>query len=110
MANFCRISNRYGSTCIFVSNDLKSRELTFVKSLARKSVFEMSAIEVVDLKIIVVCIYRSPNSSKEIFLELLEETLNKVKIKGRLLVLCGDWNINLLEDNTYQKALQTYCY
>jgi hypothetical protein len=56
--------------------------------------------------ILVVCIYRSPNSSKEIFFELLEETLNKVQIKGLLLVICGDWKLNLLEDNTYQKALQ----
>jgi exonuclease III len=105
-ANFCRTSNRYGGTCIFVSNDLKTRELPFVNNLARESVFEISAIEVVDLKIIVVCIYRSPNSNKEIFFELLEETLNKVKKKGHLLVLCEDWNINLLEENIYQKALQ----
>jgi exonuclease III len=52
-------------------------------------------------------IYISPNSSKEIFLELLDETLNKVLTKGRFLVLCGDWNINLLEENTHQKALQS---
>jgi hypothetical protein len=77
-------------TCIFVSNDLKTRELPFVNNLGRESVFEISAIEVVDLKIIVVCIYRPPNSNKEVFLELLEETLNKVQKKGRLLVLCGD--------------------
>jgi exonuclease III len=106
VANFCTTSNRYGDTCIFVSTDLKTRELPFVKNLARESVFKISAIEGVNLKIVVICIYRSPNSSKEIFLELLEETLNKVQIKGRLLVLCGDWNINLLEENTYQKALQ----
>jgi exonuclease III len=39
------------------------------------------------------------------FLELLEETVNKVLLRGRFLVLCGDWNINLLADNTKQKAL-----
>jgi hypothetical protein len=82
VANFCRTSNRYGGTCIFISNDLKTRKLPFVNNLAREIVFEISAIEVVDLKIIVVCICRSPNSNKEIFLELLEETLNKVKKKG----------------------------
>jgi hypothetical protein len=60
VANFCRTSNRYGGTCIFVSNDLKTRKLPFVNNLARESVLEISAIEVVDLKIIVVCIYRSP--------------------------------------------------
>jgi exonuclease III len=74
-------------------------------NLGREKVFEISAIELVDFKIIVVCIYRSPNSNVANFLELLEETVNKVLLRGRFLVLCGDWNINLLVNNTQQKAL-----
>jgi hypothetical protein len=45
--NFCRISNRHGGTCIFVLNDIKTRELSFVQNLAREGVFEISATEVV---------------------------------------------------------------
>jgi hypothetical protein len=51
------------------------------------------------------CIHGSPNSNEEIFLELLDEAINKVLEWGRFLVICGDWNINLLHDNTHQKAL-----
>jgi hypothetical protein len=81
-ANFCRISNRYGGTCIYVLNDIKTRELTFIQNLAREGVFEISATEIVDWKIIIVCIYRSPSSSRESFLQLLEETLNNIKKRG----------------------------
>jgi hypothetical protein len=57
VANFSRISNKYGGTCIFVSNDLKTRELLLVNNLTREGVFEIPAIEVVNLKIILVCMY-----------------------------------------------------
>jgi hypothetical protein len=42
--------------CVFVSNDLETRELPFVNTLLRESVFEISAIEIVDLKMIIVYI------------------------------------------------------
>jgi hypothetical protein len=40
----------------------------------------------------------SPNSNEEIFLDLLDEAVNIVLKRGRFLVICGDWNINLLYD------------
>jgi hypothetical protein len=90
-------------------NELKTRELTFLTNIGRKTVFEISTIELVNFKIIVVCIYIyiyiSPNSNVDNFLELLEQAVNKVLLRGRFLFLCGDWNINLLVDNTQQKAL-----
>jgi exonuclease III len=94
-----------GGSCIFVSNGIKTSEITFLKNLERDRIFEISAIELVDFKIIVMCIYRSPNSNEEIFLELLNEAVNKVLERGHFLVICGDWNIILLHDNTHQKAL-----
>ena len=35
----------------------------------------------------------------------MEEIINKVSKKGIYLVMCGDWNINLLQENINQKAL-----
>jgi exonuclease III len=103
--SFCRNNEKHGGSCIFVSNGIKTREIIFLTNLERDRVFEISAIELVDFKIIVMCIYRSPNSDEEIFLELLDEAVNKVLKGGRFLVVCGDWNISLLHDNTHQKAL-----
>jgi exonuclease III len=104
---FCRNMDKHGGTCIYVLNDLKISKPTFLKNLGREKVFEISAIELVDFKILVVCIYRSPNSNVEIFLQLLDEALNKMSKRGCFLVLCGDWNINLLDENTHQKALSS---
>jgi exonuclease III len=104
---FCRNMDKHGGTCIYVLNDLKISEPTFLRNLGREKVFEISAIELVDFKILIVCIYRSPNSNVEIFLQLLDEALNKMSKRGRFLVLCGDWNINLLDENTHQKALSS---
>jgi hypothetical protein len=52
---------------MFVRHDIKAKELSFVQNLAREGVFEISATEVVDWKIIIVCICRSPSSSRESF-------------------------------------------
>jgi hypothetical protein len=90
---------------IFVLNEFKLGELPNITNLGKNKVFEISAIELVDQKIIVVCIYRSPMSSAETFLELLDATINKISKKGCFLVLCGDWNINLLTDTPNQNAL-----
>jgi hypothetical protein len=46
-------------------------------------------IEQVDFKIIVVCIYRSPNSNEKFFPELLDEAVNKVLKKGTFYVMWG---------------------
>jgi exonuclease III len=92
--NFCRNTDNHGGFCIFVLNELKTRVLTFLMNLSMQKIFEISAIELLDFKIIIVCIYRSLNSNVHNFLELLKETVNKVLLRGRFLVLCGDPNIN----------------
>lgn len=79
--------------------------MNFSKNLGRDREFEISAIELVNFKIAVICIYRSPHSDVKKFLENLEEIINKVSKKGIYLVMCGDWNINLLQENIHQKAL-----
>jgi exonuclease III len=101
---YCRNSDKHGGSCMFVLNEFKLRELPNITNLGKDKVFEISAIELVDLKIIVVSIYRSPMSSAETFLELLEATINKISKKGCFLILCGDWNINLLTDMSDQNV------
>jgi hypothetical protein len=104
---FCRNMDKHGSSCIYVLNDVKTSEPTFLWNLGREKVFEISGIELADFKIMIVCIYRSLNSNVEILLHLLDEALNKMLKRGHFLVICGDWNINLLDENTHQKALSS---
>jgi hypothetical protein len=74
---FFRRTDKHGGSCIFILNELKFIKLTIAKTLGKEKVFEMSAIELFDIKIIVVCVYRSPNCNIDDFLELLEQTVNK---------------------------------
>jgi hypothetical protein len=55
--NLYRTMDKHGCSCMFVLNELKTRELTFLKNLGKEKVLEISAIQLVDFKIIVACIY-----------------------------------------------------
>ena len=74
--------------------------------------FEMLAIEVVDLKYIIVCIYRSPDSDLWIFLKSLEIVIQIVHSRNTRIILCGDWNLNLMQDNIRLHEVQNLmeCY
>lgn len=60
--------------------------------------FECCATEIIGYNLLIVCIYRTPTSNPSIFLknfELLTRTLTRKKNKK--VILCGDWNIDLLK-------------
>jgi hypothetical protein len=51
----------------------------------------MAVIELVECKIIVVCIYRAHDGNFRVFLSKLDLVIQKLSMKGRQLILCGDW-------------------
>lgn len=87
--NYSRISRKGGGSCIWVRNDLNIREVSYLKSLGSDNVFEMSVIQVIDSKLIVICIYRSPHSDFYLFFNKLEVVIDKVRKKRMKLILCG---------------------
>ena len=103
--SFCRTNDKHGGSCIFVSKSIKIKEVSSLKNFGREKTLEISAIEIVKFKIIVICVYRSPNSDVKMFFNLIDEAINRVLNKGCLLVICGDLNINLLQNNSLQKTL-----
>ena len=66
--------------------------------------FEMTEVELVDFNLILVCINRSTHSDFYTFLNKLEIVIFKVQMKGIKLILCGDWNINFLQDSAQLSA------
>jgi predicted fused transcriptional regulator/phosphomethylpyrimidine kinase len=53
-----------------------------------------------------VCIYRSPYSDVHIFLEKLEILADIIhKKRKKKIIICGDWNVNLLQENKQVQAL-----
>jgi uncharacterized protein YktA (UPF0223 family) len=52
-----------------------------------------------EYKLLIVCIYRSPKEEFDKFLNKLEMVIQKLLKKDKILILCGDWNIDFLSDN-----------
>jgi hypothetical protein len=92
--------NRNGGSCILVKNCHKYVVLTDVLSTSITNVFECSAIELKEHKIIVICIYRPPkldNFAIDIFLNRLNVIFSKICYRSKKIIVCGDFNIDTLK-------------
>ena len=69
----------YGGTCILVRDDLYTQEVKYLKDLCSEKEFEISAVELVEFKCLVICISRSPHSVVYRFLGKLEALIRKVQ-------------------------------
>ncbi|CAK1601415.1 unnamed protein product [Parnassius mnemosyne] len=68
-----------------------------MRSLATEKVFKCCGISLSGEKLLVLCIYRTPESDISIFFEKFEKLLLKVSYKNNFkTVICGDFNIDLL--------------
>lgn len=110
--SFCR-DKRKGGTCILVRNIHDYEILSEVKRLSKANIFEFCGIKLIQHDVIVICVYRVPkNKHKTLYLELFFETLENLLYhisrgkKNKTIVLGGDYNINLLNnDSTTKKFL-----
>jgi Reverse transcriptase (RNA-dependent DNA polymerase) len=76
-------------------------------NMSVENILECSAIdiEVFNISITILCIYRPPNNSKEnveSFFDLFEKIVSKVNLEKRFPIVCGDFNIDLLSIDDYK--------
>ena len=102
---FCRTNSHHGGSCILVKHGIMIKELNSLNKLGEEKNFELSVIEIVKQAIIVACIYRSPDGKIDIFFNKLEMIIQKLIGKHKTLILCGDWNTNLLQSNSHTREL-----
>ena len=91
-----------GGVMIYV-NDKLTAQLVPHLCFEKEEVFESVAVEVKCLKnknIIFWCMYRAPNSNKDLFYDELEKMLAKTNANKRIF-LCGDFNIDILKHDNY---------
>jgi hypothetical protein len=69
---FCRSTRRGGGSCIFVREILSARQVHYLNGIAQEGTSELVAVELLDIKVVVVCIYRSSESDTDEFLGKLE--------------------------------------
>lgn len=104
---FSREREKRGGSCILVKTELDFKPIDITKILSSTYDFECCGIELTRLKIIIVCIYRTPSSNIYNFFRNLHTLLLNLTKKKKKVVICGDWNIDVLKDNKYSKELKT---
>ena len=74
-SSYCRQSDIRGGVCIYVKENLSFKEIKGKRCLGKH--FEVAAVDIKELNITVLCVYRTPDSNVNVFLKKLEllETL-----------------------------------
>lgn len=108
-SSFSRNKNK-GGTCILVKSTLEIKTVIIPPDLAMDFYFECCATEIIGLNIIIINIYRVPKQTKThlgIFIYKLDKLLDYVtnKFEEKKIVICGDWNINILKPTPTSKDL-----
>ncbi|XP_044745120.1 uncharacterized protein LOC123306984 [Coccinella septempunctata] len=94
---FCRDYNEHGGAAIYVKEGLKFSERVDLLNLSVKNVMEIAAVDVrcSDRDLLVVSVYAASGESAR-FLGEFEKILEMVSSSDRMIVIGGDFNIDLL--------------
>ena len=91
-----------GGVSLFVASNIKYTELTehYINNDNIECMF--IEIEIDSSKRIIGIVYRPPNSSVDTFTFLLNDILEKLKIQNKHCWIMGDYNIDLMKNNTHK--------
>ncbi|CAK1593695.1 unnamed protein product [Parnassius mnemosyne] len=97
--SYCRNESRGG---VYVKNSMDFITLPCINQLSIDKYLECCGILLPELNYIIVCCYRTPDSSFEIFIKTLHLLLHRITVRSRYMtkkvIIAGDFNINLLEN------------
>ena len=108
-SNFSRSKSDHGGSNIYVKHHVQTKEINYLKRISKEKDFEMTALEILDCKLMCVCVCmrarlcmcvcvcRSPDDDFSTFLRSLESVIQKMQARNKQLILCGDWNINFMQ-------------
>lgn len=102
-----RTNRRGGGVALYVSSDLKCKTIESMTN-ATEDLMECLTIEIEMKKqrnIVVTCIYRTPGSSITTFNNKLEQLLFGIN-ENKVSIICGDFNINLLNVSNHTGSLE----
>ena len=95
-SSFCRSTNIHGGVAIYVKNNLNISYLSLeVKRFCSEKDFEIAAIIIHKIKILVITIYRTPDSDLDIFINTMEDFMKFIsRYKTFRVFIFGDINID----------------
>lgn len=102
--SFSRGKSR-GGVCILAKLGITYKEIETLKRSAIVNTFECCGIEVPKYNAAIICIYRTPNSMASVFLDKLDIMLHELCNKYKKIIVCGDFNINVLTDSKNSNRL-----
>jgi exonuclease III len=104
MGAFYRIRYfKMSGACIYVQNNLNTGNINLDNFWCDKDIEACAvSINIASLKTCILTIYRSPSSNYDIFLGKLELILQKLSENKVKVFVCGDFNVNYIE-NSYKK-------
>jgi exonuclease III len=107
-AKYCRKIHKNGGVCIFIHDSIKFSNTSIVKNCVEMDI-EACAIKLIstNIKIIVLAVYRSPSGNFDKFLVKLDNILNTLQNNKSEFIICGDMNINYLENCDRRQQLDT---
>jgi exonuclease III len=107
-SKFCRHEFKIGGVCIFIHEDLEFFSILLDKHCKEKDI-EVCAVKlnITSIKLIILAIYGSPLGNFTNFLKNLDSVLNTWYSNRTEFVICGDININYLENS--KKRQQIVC-
>lgn len=101
--SYSRRNVRRGGACILLHREINYQSIDWVKELGVENSFECCG-----LSVIVICIYRTPNSDTSVFFDKLDVLLSKlVKLQNKKIVICGDFNINRHNHNSLNALFES---
>lgn len=98
-----KVNSKRGGCCILLRHNLDFKRLDYIKSCSERYTFECCGVLLPFENIIIICVYRVPELSNiDIFFDRLENLLIKLQKKQKSkIILCGDFNIDLLPTARY---------
>lgn len=97
-SSFIRKDAIRGGSLILLKNNFKCKERKEIVALSIERTVEISCVELEQY--IIICVYRPPTGCYENFESVLEDALKILCKSQKSLILCGDFNINLLDSSS----------
>lgn len=107
LSKYCRKSGLHGGTAVFGENNGYIKAIDEVSRMSIDFACECCGIglKVNSRKVAILVIYRSPDSSVNVFLDALNEILVFTSRKYQDIILCGDLNIDWCSVSSDRKLL-----
>lgn len=107
VTSFSRKNHGRGGVCIFAKNNMDIKETTCRDSIEKTFEICMAEMRTSNMKnkICIISLYRTPDSDVKEFVHSLSLLLYRIYNKNDYYIICGDVNINFLDDNNHKNAL-----